>query len=81
MAESVENMDEIISERTSEGMEKCLAAAIDKAKGSFIDVKNAEIRKHPQTVMITVECHKASFYFSCYHILTSSVIYNWTDAR
>ena len=47
---------------------KCLAVATDSyekdgttAKSSFVNVENAEIRKHPRTVMITVECCNVSF--------------------
>ena len=71
MADSFENVGDIILERASEGiskkyLQKLLTIKkknVTEAKSSFGDVKDAKIRKNPQIVMITVECNEAILFF------------------
>ena len=99
MAESFENLDDILADWVNEDFEKSLVEAVDsydkqeKERKSRFSVENdltklleqsqSNATKRNMFVRTSVT-HSAAPrvpFFCSYHILTSSVIYYWTDAR
>ena len=99
MAESFENLDDILADWVNEDFEKSLVEAVDsydkqeKERKSRFSVENdlTKLLEQSQsnatkrnTFARTSVTHSAAPrvpFFRSYHILTSSVIYYWTDAR
>ena len=99
MAESFENLDDILADWVNEDFEKSLVEAVDsydkqeKERKSRFSVENdlTKLLEQSQSnatkwnmFVRTSVTHSAAPrvpFFCSYHILTSSVIYYWTDAR